>query len=137
MNTAPFLQGLFWFFGFAHLLFGAWGLGFPHAFFAAVPPWPPFHAGQIQIAGIFDLSLAALYLGGAYDFDRYLPMVVVVGIVGEGGHAAVRLGHVLLGDNPKADTLLPMVMMSFAVVLAVVGLRLWRESAVQRNWQAG
>jgi len=89
--------------GLAHLVFGVTGALAPRWFFAVVPPWPPLHAGQIQIAGVFDLTLATLFLVAASDVDRYAPLVIPVGVVAEWGHALVRLGHIAVGDNSPAD----------------------------------
>lgn len=104
------------------MAFGVAGVAFPRWFFAAVPPWPPLHVGQIQIAGIFDLALAVLFLGALTDLDRYLPLVIPVGVVAEVGHAGVRIAHVIAGDNPRDDLLAPSMMLLFGVVLAVVGV---------------
>jgi uncharacterized membrane protein len=60
-----FLKVLLLCFGAAHLAFGIAGVAFPTWFHRHVPPWPPLHIGQIQIAGVFDLALAALFLGAA------------------------------------------------------------------------
>lgn len=111
-------------FGIAHLLFGIAGVAFPRWFFGAVPPWPPLHVGQIQIAGVFDLALAVLFLGGATDPKRYLPVVIPVGVVADGGHALVRIGHVIAGDNPAADLLAPGFMLAFGLYLLALGVRL-------------
>jgi hypothetical protein len=97
------LRMLFVVAGLAHLAFGVVGAAVPRWFFATVPPWPPLHAGQIQIAGVFDLTLAALFLVAAGDVDRYAPLVIPVGAVAEWGNALVRLGHIALGDNSPAD----------------------------------
>jgi hypothetical protein len=116
---------LLWLFGLAHLAFGIAGVAYPRWFFGAVPPWPPLHVGQIQIAGVFDLALAALFLGAATNVRRYLPVVVPTGAVAECGHALVRIGHVIAGDNPPADLLAPGCMLAFGVYLLAVGLLLW------------
>jgi len=123
-----YLRPLMWFYGIAHLVFGVAGTFFPRWFFAAIPPWPPLHVGQIQIAGVFDLALAALFLIAATDIDRYLPIVVPVGVVAECGHACVRLGHVIAGDNPRDDVLAPMFMLLFGLVLLGIGMAAWRQS---------
>jgi len=111
------------FFGIAHLAFGIAGLVFPRWFYAAVPPWPPLHLGQIQIAGVFDLSLAVLFLGGALDPRRYLPVVAPAGAVAELGHAGVRIGHIIAGDNPPADWLGPSGMLAFGAYLLILTIR--------------
>jgi hypothetical protein len=110
-------------FGVAHLLFGIAGLAFPRWFFGAVPPWPPLHVGQIQIAGIFDLALAAIFLTGASDPQRYLPVVIPAGVIAECGHAAVRIGHVVAGDNPPADLVAPGFMLAFGLYLLALAVR--------------
>jgi hypothetical protein len=102
---------------------GLAGVGFPRWFFQVVPPWPPMHIGQIQIAGVFDLALAVLFLGTARNLKRYLPLAVAVGIVAEGGHALVRIGHIVIGSNPPSDVFLPFLMLVFGVVLGFAGLR--------------
>ncbi len=124
-----FLKTLLWFFGVAHLTFGVAGTAFSQWFYATVPPWPPLHVGQIQIAGVFDLALAVLFLMAAADLDRYLPIVIPVGVVAECGHALVRIGHVMAGDNPRQDLLAPAFMMLFGLVLLGVGLTTWRHGA--------
>jgi hypothetical protein len=116
------------FFGIMHLAFGIAGLLFPQWFFAAVPPWPPLHVGQIQIAGVFDLSLAALFLGALRDPERYLPVVAPAGAVAEIGHAAVRIGHVAAGDNPRDDLLAPAFMLAFGMYLLVLAIRHFRSA---------
>jgi hypothetical protein len=118
------IRWLLWLFGAAHLLFGVAGLVVPRWFFAAVPPWPPLHVGQIQIAAIFDLSLAALFLGAATNTRRYLPVVIPAGAVAECGHALVRIGHVVAGDNPRADLVAPSLMLAFGLYLLALGARL-------------
>ncbi len=113
-------------FGVAHLAFGIAGLVLPQSFYAALPPWPPLHVGQIQIAGVFDLSLAILFLGGAWDPRRFLPIVAPTGAVAELGHAGVRIGHIIAGNDPPADVLPPVCMLAFGVYLlflAVVEIR--------------
>ena len=117
-----YLKTLLWFFGVAHVAFGVAGTVFPRWFYATVPPWPPLHVGQIQIAGVFDLALAILFFAAATDLDRYLPIVIPVGVVAECGHALVRIGHVMAGDNPRDDLLAPTVMLLFGIVLLGVGL---------------
>jgi len=130
--VSRYLKPLLWFFGFAHLAFGIAGAFFPRWFYGRIPRWPPLHVGQIQIAGVFDLALAALFLVGATDLDRYLPIVVPVGVVAEGGHALVRIGHVIAGDNPSADVLAPAFMMVFSVVLLGFGMALARNRSASR-----
>ena len=117
-----YLRPLFWLFGLAHLTFGVAGTVFPRWFYATVPLWPPLHVGQIQIAGVFDLALAILFFAGATDLDRYLPIVIPVGVVAECGHALVRVGHVIVGDNPRADLLAPAFMLLFGLTLLGVGM---------------
>ena len=97
------LRLLFAVWGVAHLAFGIAGAAFPRWFFGAVPPWPPLHVGQIQIAGIFDLAMATAFLMAAADVARYAPLMIAVGIVAEWGHALVRIGHIVAGDDPPAD----------------------------------
>ena len=109
--------------GLTHLAIGIAGLAFPRWFFNAAPPWPPMHVGQIQIAGVFDLALAALFIGAARDLDRYLALAVFVGVVAELGHALVRIGHIVAGSNPPSDLILPLLMLSFAAILVLAGLR--------------
>ncbi len=123
-----YLQILLWCFAVAHLAFGLAGTVFPRWFYDNVPPWPPLHIGQIQIAGVFDLALAVLFFVAASDLDRYLPIVVPVGVVAECGHALVRIGHVMAGDNPCDDLLAPTFMLLFGLVLLGVGGPAWRES---------
>jgi hypothetical protein len=88
--------------GVAHLLFGVAGFAVPRWFYASVPPWPPLHVGQIQIAGVFDLALATGFFVAARDVDRFAPLMLPIGVVAEWGHAAVRIGHIVAGDNPAA-----------------------------------
>jgi hypothetical protein len=107
--------------GLIHLAIGFAGLAFPRWFFHAAPPWPPIHVGQIQIAGVFDLALAALFLGAARDLERYFPLAVLVGVVAETGHALVRIGHIVGGSNPASDLVLPLLMLSFAAILVLAG----------------
>jgi PhnB protein len=121
--VAWILRALFVAWGVGHLVFGVAGAAFPRWFFAALPPWPPLHVGQIQIAGVFDLAMATAFLVAATDVDRYAALVIPVGVVAEGGHALVRIGHVLAGDDPAGDLLVPGLMLLFAVVLAVAGVR--------------
>ena len=123
-----YLKALLWFFAVAHLLFGVVGLAFPRWFYGVVPPWPPLHVGQIQIAGVFDLALAALFLAGTTDLDRYLPVVIPVGVVAECGHALVRIGHVIAGDNPPGDLLAPAAMLLFGLILLAVGAGAWKQT---------
>jgi hypothetical protein len=118
-----FLTVLLWCFGLAHFAFGIAGLVFPTWFYQHVPLWPPLHVGQIQIAGVFDLALAALFLGAATNVDRYRSLVIPVGVVAECGHALVRIGHVIAGDNPVDDLLAPAFMLVFGLVLAGIGIR--------------
>ena len=103
--------------GLAHFGIGLAGLAFPRWFFSAVPPWPPLHVGQLQIAGVFDLSLAALFLGTARNPTRYFPLAALVGITAEWGHALVRIGHIVTGTNPAADLFLPVLMLIFGGIL--------------------
>jgi len=56
------------------------------------------------------------------DIDRYLPIVVPVGVVAECGHALVRMGHVAAGDNPPGDLVAPTVMLLFGMFLLVTGM---------------
>jgi uncharacterized membrane protein len=119
----PFLKTFFVLWGLGHLVVGIAGTMFPRWFFGAVPPWPPLHIGQIQIAGIFDLSMATVFLGAATDVQRYADLVIPVGVVAEGGHALVRIGHVIAGDNPPADLVLPSVMVAVAVILALARIQ--------------
>jgi len=108
--------------GSAHTAFGVMGLALPRWFYGAVPPWPPLHVGQIQIAGIFDLSLGALFLFAARDVARYAPLAAMVGVIAEWGHAGVRIGHVIAGDNPSADLFLPSVMLLMGAAFVVIAL---------------
>ncbi len=119
-----FLRILFGLAGAGHLIFGIVGLAFPRWFFSTVPPWPPLHVGQIQIGGVFDLAMAAVYIGGARDVHRYGPLVIMVGIVAEWSHALVRIGHIIIGDNPIADLFLPGLMLILGAILLIVGLQL-------------
>jgi PhnB protein len=131
------LRALFVVWGVGHLVFGVAGAVFPRWFFAAVPPWPPLHVGQIQIAGIFDLAMATAFLVAATDVDRYAALVIPVGVVAEGGHAAVRIGHVLAGRNPAADLFVPGLMLLYAVALAVAGVqRRTVAKAIPAGWHS-
>lgn len=123
-----YLKTLLWFSGLAHLTFGVAGTVFPRSFYATVPPWPPLHVGQIQIGGVFDLALAVLFFVAATDLNRYLPIVVPVGVVAECGHALVRIGHVMAGDNPREDLVAPTFMLLFGLVLLGVGVVAWGQS---------
>jgi hypothetical protein len=118
-----FLRTFFLLWGLGHLIVGVAGAAWPRWFFSAVPPWPPLHVGQVQIAGVFDLSMATAFLAAAMDVQRYADLIIPVGIVAEGGHALVRIGHVITGDNPPADLVLPTVMISVAVILAIAGIQ--------------
>jgi hypothetical protein len=69
-----------------------------------------------------------VFLTAATDVDRYLPIVVPVGAVAECGHALVRLGHVIVGDNPPDDLLAPLFMLLFGLVLLAVGIAALRHS---------
>jgi hypothetical protein len=111
-----FLGPFFVIAGVGHLLFGVVGLALPRWFYATVPPWPPLHVGQIQIAGVFDLALATAFLVAAADVDRFAPLMLPVGVVAEWGHAAVRVGHIVAGDNPAADWQGPLTMIVFGAV---------------------
>jgi hypothetical protein len=122
-GSKPFLRTFFLLCGLGHLVVGIAGAACPRWFFDAVPPWPPLHVGQIQIAGVFDLSMATAFLVAATDVQRYAGLVILVGVVGEGGHALVRIGHVIAGDNPPADLVLPSVMVAVAVILAIGGIQ--------------
>ncbi len=115
----PFLRIFFVLLGLGHLVVGIAGVALPRWFFSAAPPWPPLHVGQIQIAGVFDLSMATAFLAAATDVQRYAAIIIPVGVVAEGGHALVRIGHVVAGDNPPADLVLPGVMLAVAVLLLV------------------
>ena len=119
----PFLRTFFLLWGLGHLIVGIAGAVWPRWFFSAVPPWPPLHVGQIQIAGVFDLSMATAFLVAALDVQRYADLIIPVGIVAEAGHALVRIGHVIAGDNPPADLVLPAVMLAVAVLLAIAGMQ--------------
>ncbi len=129
LGREPFLRVFFLLWGLGHLIVGIAGTAFPRWFFVAVPPWPPLHVGQIQIAGIFDLSMGVAFLGGAIDVDRYAGLLIPVGVVAEGGHALVRIGHVIAGDNPPADLALPSVMVAVVVILAIAGIQRRGEHA--------
>ena len=122
-NRSRFLRSLLIAAGSIHLGIGVAGLAFPRWFFQVVPPWPPIHVGQIQIAGVFDLALAALFLGTARDLKRHLPLAVLIGVVAEWGHAAVRIGHIITGSNPPSDLALPLLMVAFGALLAFTWFR--------------
>jgi hypothetical protein len=77
---------------------------------------------------VFDLALAALFLVGATNVERYLPVIGIAGSLAECGHALVRIGHVLAGDNPRDDLLAPFVMLSFGFFLAAVAIRVRRRN---------
>jgi hypothetical protein len=126
------LKAVLWCAAAAHLAFGVAGTFFPRWFYSILPLWPPLHAGQIQIAGVFDLALAALFFVAVSDIDRYLPIVVPVGVVAECGHALVRLGHVVAGDNPPGDLVAPTVMLLFGIFLLATGMLAREESRVPR-----
>ena len=115
--------------GLVHCAIGVVALVSPRWFFASAPPWPPLHVGQIQIAAVFDLSLAALFLVAARDVPRFLPIATIVGVVAEWGHAAVRVGHIVLGSNPADDLFLPILMLAFGAILCAVGIGCRAESA--------
>ena len=119
-------------FGIAHLAFGVAGTAFPRWFYDALPPWPPLHVGQIQIAGIFDLALGVLFLVAATDINRYLPIVVPVGAIAECGHALVRIGHVVAGDDPINDLLAPIIMLLFGFALLRIGVA--NRGEISRDW---
>jgi hypothetical protein len=123
-----FVAILFGLAGIAHLIPGVAGLIFPIWFFNAIPPWPPLHVGQIQIAGIFDLAMAVMYFVGAANPTRYAPLVVASGIVAECGHGAVRIGHIVAGDNSVSDLWLPSLMLGYGAILAALGVRHVRAS---------
>lgn len=117
--------------GFLHLVIGLAGVGFPRWFFELAPLWPPMHVGQIQIAGVFDLALAVLFLGTARNLERYLPLAVAVGVVAEWGHGLVRIGHILAGSNPSSDMFLPVLMLVFGGILGFAGVR--NRTAARRH----
>ena len=108
--------------GLVHLSIGTAGLAAPRWFFNVVPAWPPLHVGQIQIAGVFDLAMAVLFLSTARDLKRYLPLAVLVGVIAEWGHALVRIGHIVTGGNPTADLILPILMVLFGAILVSAGV---------------
>ncbi len=116
-----FLRALFLLGGVLHLAIGLLGTLSPRRFFDVAPPWPPLHVGQIQIAGVFDLAMATIFLSAATDVGRFAPLAVLAGVVAEWGHAAVRIGHILAGDNPRSDLFLPVVMLLFGMLLALSG----------------
>lgn len=124
MVNPRLMKGLFLCWGVAHLLVGIAGTALPRWFFGVVPPWPPLHVGQIQIAGIFDLAMATAFLLAATDVDRYAPLMSPVGVVAEGGHALVRIAHMILGDNPPDDLIPSTFMAAFAVYLLAASVRL-------------
>jgi len=105
----------------AHFAIGVCALVAPRWFFEAVPSWPPLHVGQIQIAAIFDIALATLFSWAAADPFRFAPIAAAVGVVAEWGHAAVRIGHIVIGDNPATDLFLPFLMVVFGAILLAVG----------------
>jgi len=107
----------------AHFAIGVCALAAPRWFFDTVPPWPPLHVGQIQIAAIFDLAMATLFSWAATNPPRFGAIAIAVGVVAEWGHAAVRIGHVVRGDNPTTDLFLPLVMLVFGAILLTVGIR--------------
>ena len=129
IESQRFLRAVLVLGGLAHLVIGVAGAAFPRWFFSAAPPWPPLHVGQIQIGGIFDLAMAVLFLGSARDLARYLPLAVFVGVVAEWGHASVRIGHILAGDNPTADLLLPSLMLVLGGIFVWAGTQRtqWRS----------
>jgi len=127
------LKRLFLAAGLAHGIIGAVALVAPRWFFTSVPFWPPLHVGQIQIAAVFDLSLAALFLIAARDVPRFLPIATLVGVVAEWGHAAVRVGHVVAGGNPASDLFRPALMFLFGAVLFAVGVDQLRRRVASRR----
>jgi hypothetical protein len=127
------LRGLFVVWGLGHFAIGVIGTAFPRWFYRNVPPWPPLHVGQIQIAGIFDLAMATLFLVGAADVYRYASLVVPVGVVAEVGHALVRIGHVVAGDNPREDLVLPSLMLLVGAILTTAGVRRHTRVSDPRN----
>jgi uncharacterized membrane protein len=130
LSADAFVRRLFVIAGILHLAFGVAGVLAPRWFFATVPPWPPLHVGQIQIAGIFDLSLATGFLVASHDVARYADVMLAVGVVAEWGHASVRIGHMLVGDNPTADWLGPAGMLVIGALLAIAGIG--RRAAITR-----
>jgi uncharacterized membrane protein len=117
------LRALFVAAGLAHLAFGIAGTFFPRWFFASVPPWPPLHVGQIQIGGVFDLTLATAFLVAARDAERYAGLMIPVAIVADWGHAAVRIAHIVAGDNPIDDWPGPLGMLVIGGLCLGAGLR--------------
>lgn len=124
------LRVLLWFFATAHFLFGLAGVAAPWWFYESVPPWLPLHV--IQIAGVFDLALAVLFLKACRDLDRYLPVVVPVGVVVELGHPLVRICHIIFSDNPSEDLFAPTFMLLFGLALAGMGIRAWCDASRER-----
>jgi hypothetical protein len=61
-----------------------------------------------------------------------LPVVVSVGVVAELGHALVRIGHVVAGDNLPDDLIAPTFMLLFGFFLAAVGGRSWAQASRRR-----
>ncbi len=119
--------------GAVHLAFGVAGVAWPQWFYEAVPPWPPLHIGQIQIGGVFDLALAILFFTAATDVERYLPIVIAVGVLAECGHALVRIAHIIVGDNPRNDLLAPGLMLLFGLFLSGIGMTAWRRLRLERK----
>jgi hypothetical protein len=109
------------------------GTAFPRWFFRSAPPWPPLHVGQIQIGGVFDLAMATVFLIGATDVGRYASLVLPVGVVAEVGHALVRIGHVVAGDNPREDLVLPSLMLLVGAILVTAAVRRRRRLSVPRS----
>lgn len=103
----PVLRILFLLWAAAHFVFEIAGLAFPRWFFATVPPWPPLHVGQIQIAGVFDLSMAAAFLIAATDVPRYGALMIVVGVVAEWGMPSFGSGTSLRETTQRAATTAP------------------------------
>jgi hypothetical protein len=67
----------------------------------------------------------------------YGPLVIPVGVVAECGHGLVRIGHVIAGDDPPDDLVAPAFMLTFGLVLLVVGARGWRQGAIRRSTTGG